>query len=581
MNLLRKLKINYSDKILFNLCAFFLIVFLFFDYYFYILSFKDYSWISFVDHDQGYLIEQFLLKINYPFTKMILSEYLEYGVEFYYLKFFFIIIKNILFFSKIEIFHIISLFHYICFFISFLLLVKILKNYNVSNIAIFFFLLCIISSGYFTRSLSSLKPDSNIFLLCLVFYFFYIDKFINNKKIKNFYISIFFLSLSIAIKFFGIFLIPTLFFIKNILREKFKKSQVNLIKLSYINIFFIFVWGYSTTNFIFLNYYNDLNKYNILIFIKKNFQTFFLFSFLLSIFINFVFIRLKVLFFEYIIFNLIFFTLFIVSSPFLFDYEIFLRSVLGNLAYTNIAPKYENLSILKNYLDFFSLDIKWNIINYTAFCFFFFFLIYKYFFLNSKFKIPKILNFFSIYILAVYFFMPIFFPGERLYNIRYTLLIFCLTFIFLFLNFFIKKKSYFFVLIFFFAMLSLYENFSNYNYFNNILNYRNISAKINNFNVQVSPNENLVSCGGFYPIDKGRDIKVLNEKICIDILSKKIYKMSDTFIFSKNNTSTKILTELNNLRISNIVDYNEIYIDVVDVYGFNKKKPYIVVKIRS
>jgi len=116
MNLLRKLKINYSDKTLFNLYVFFLIVFLFFDYYFYILSFKDYSWISFVDHDQGYLIEQFLLKINYPFTKMIVSEYLEYGVEFYYLKFFFIIIKNIIFFSKVEIFYIISLFHYIFFF---------------------------------------------------------------------------------------------------------------------------------------------------------------------------------------------------------------------------------------------------------------------------------------------------------------------------------------------------------------------------------------------------------------------------------------------------------------------------------
>jgi len=581
MNLLRKLKINYSDKTLFNLYVFFLIVFLFFDYYFYILSFKDYSWISFVDHDQGYLIEQFLLKINYPFTKMIVSEYLEYGVEFYYLKFFFIIIKNIIFFSKVEIFYIISLFHYIFFFISFLLLVKILKNYNVSNIAIFFFLICIISSGYFTRSLSSLKPDSNIFLLSLAFYYFYIDKFINSKKIKNFYISIFFLSLSIAIKFFGIFLIPTLFLLKNILREKFKNSQENLVKLSYINIFFIFIWIYSSTNFIFLNYYNDLSKYNILIFIKKNFHTFFLFSFLLTIFINFVLIRLKVLFFEYIIFNLIFFTLFIVSSPFLFDYEIFLRSVLGNLAYTNIAPKYENLSILKNYLDFFSLDIKWNIINYTAFCFFIFFSIYKYFFLNSKFKIPMILNFFSIYILIVYFFMPIFFPGERLYNIRYTLSIFCLTSIFLFLNFFIKKKSYFFFLIFFFFILSLYENFSNYNYFNNIQNYRNISAKVKNFNIQLSSNKNLVSCGGFYPVDKSRDIKVLNEKICIDILSTKIYKISDTFIFSKNNASTRILTELNNLRVNNIIDFNEIYIDIVDVYGFNKKKPYIIVKIKS
>jgi hypothetical protein len=581
MNLLSKLKINYLDKLFFYLCAFFLIVFLFFDYYFYILSFKDYSWISFADHDQAYLIEQFLLKINYPFTKMVLSEYLEYGVEFYYLKYFFTTIKNFIFFSKIEIFYIISFFHYIFFFISFLFLVKILKNYNVSNISILFYLLCIISSGYFTRSLSSLKPDSNIFLLCLVLYFFYIDKFINKKKVKNFYISIFFLSLSIAIKFFGIFLIPTLFFIKNILKEKFKNSQENLIKLSYINIFFIFIWGYCTTTYIFLNYYDDLNKYNILIFINKNFLIFFLFSFLLSLFINFMFIRLKVLIFEYIILNLIFFTLFVVSSPFLFDYDIFVRSVLGNIAYTNVAPKYENLSILKNYLDFFSLDIKWNVINYTAFCFFLFFFVYKYFFLNLKFKIPKILNFFSIYILTVYFFMPIFFPGERLYNIRYTLLIFCLTFIFLCLNIFIKKKSYFAILTFFFVILNLYENFSNYNYFYNILNYRNISAKIKIFNIQLSQNENLVSCGGFYPIDKGRDIKVLNEKICLDLLSKKNYKMSDTFIFSKNNTSTKILVELNNLRISNLVDYNEIYIDMVDVYGFNKKKSYIIMKRKA
>lgn len=67
-----------------------------FCYITFVLSYDHYYSIDFIDHDEGYLIEQLLLKIGIFDIKKIVTSASEYGVDFYYFKNLFLILGFIL-----------------------------------------------------------------------------------------------------------------------------------------------------------------------------------------------------------------------------------------------------------------------------------------------------------------------------------------------------------------------------------------------------------------------------------------------------------------------------------------------------
>ena len=74
-----------------------------------------YDLLALIDHDEGFLIEQLLLKINYFNIDRTISRFNEYGVEFYYLSMFFDFILLFINLSKINVYYIAIFFHLIFF----------------------------------------------------------------------------------------------------------------------------------------------------------------------------------------------------------------------------------------------------------------------------------------------------------------------------------------------------------------------------------------------------------------------------------------------------------------------------------
>jgi hypothetical protein len=570
---------NYSQSVFLILISVFLFFFLSYDFTKFILNFKDYTQIAFVDHDQAYLIEQLLIKINFPNIEMVTSDILEYGVEFYYLQY---LIKFINFFNKLEVldvFYITSLFHYFCGFLAIMFSIKILQKFKVEQFIIVLFLLCIVSSGYFIRSLSLLKPDANIFILCLVLYVYFIILFLDKNKIQYFFISIFFLTLSIAIKYFGIFLVPTLFLLKSDF-SKYKKNYIyrkqNL--LFNLNLILIFIWLYNVLIFISENYYYKINIEIIRSYILPYILYYLLFGYTAIYFLYILILQKIISSNNFFILNTFIFFLIIISTPFIYDYQSFLSSVYGQFQYSNYVENYENIQISRNFKNFFLIDIKWNLLNISGFISI---IIVVFPLLFKKFKYDKkiqILYFLLIYFISVYFFMPFILPGERLYNIRYSLYLFSIIIIFIF-PFCLKEnvRNYSKVFLVIFTLFTFLENQTNYNYYKNLDNYQNLHANLNTLQKQTSQFENIINCDGFFPnIKNNKKYFYYNPKKCFQKISQK-FDLKDLYIFSKTNSQEQNLNKILNLKKNNIISVEKKEIKVVNIYGKNSHREYFFI----
>ena len=83
MNIINKI----SNKEIYSL--FFFFFFIYFYLFLFLNFFENYYIIAFTDHDEGYLLEQLLLKLNYFDLEKFISLDTAYGAEYYYLSYFF------------------------------------------------------------------------------------------------------------------------------------------------------------------------------------------------------------------------------------------------------------------------------------------------------------------------------------------------------------------------------------------------------------------------------------------------------------------------------------------------------------
>ena len=80
-----------SKKVIFNI----LLLLIFFSYIIIFFTFNEYRLIDYADHDEGYLLEQLILKINQFDLRQSVSSIAEYGVEYHYFKYIFIILSSV------------------------------------------------------------------------------------------------------------------------------------------------------------------------------------------------------------------------------------------------------------------------------------------------------------------------------------------------------------------------------------------------------------------------------------------------------------------------------------------------------
>ena len=126
-----------------------------------------YDLLALIDHDEGFLIEQLLLKINYFNIERIVSRFNEYGVEFYYLSIFFDFIFLFINLSKINVYYIVILFHLIFLISSFFIIFKIFSLLNFNKYYYLIFSFVIIATPEIFYNSISLKPDLNSLLFFL------------------------------------------------------------------------------------------------------------------------------------------------------------------------------------------------------------------------------------------------------------------------------------------------------------------------------------------------------------------------------------------------------------------------------
>ena len=166
--------------------------------------FNSYYLIAFTDHDEGYLLEQLLLKIYHLNIERFVSIEIEYGVEFYYFSYFFNFFLNLINLNKLNIYFIIISIHAIFSLLAFYFLFKIFNFFNLNNIYFILFITSLLSIPEVFYHASSMKPDLNILFFLLISTIYFFKKFMFYGGKKNFYLTIFLLALSFSIKIWSI-----------------------------------------------------------------------------------------------------------------------------------------------------------------------------------------------------------------------------------------------------------------------------------------------------------------------------------------------------------------------------------------
>ena len=255
-------------------------------YFIIFLSFDNYFQIDYSDHDEGFLLEQLILKLNYPNFNQNNSSIAEYGIDFFYFKYFFIILNNFFHLDFLLIYQIKTLINAV---IAIIGLVFLYKIFNLLKLNIFFyylFLVSIICVPEFFFLTVSLKPDLNLIFCSLNLTLYYFFKSLDNKSVK--YIVLFlFLALSLSIKATAIPFLILLFINKYIysinIRKNYKFLYSSIIS---ITILFLNLYLYEIKNFVgtsedlisFASRNNENKILTILIYVLSNYFYLILFS---------------------------------------------------------------------------------------------------------------------------------------------------------------------------------------------------------------------------------------------------------------------------------------------------------------
>ena len=253
-----------------------------------IFFFDNYNSVAFSDHDEGYLLEQLILKLSQFNIDRVQSIEAAYGVEFYYLKFFFNFLGLFTVLSKLSVFYILIFFHGSLALGSFYIIFKIFDLLKISKIYNIIFLLTILSVPEIFNNSLSLKPDLNLLFFscsCILYYFIKFNLF-NNKK--DYYLLILFVSFSLTIKVWSLPFLIIFFFIKFNYKDDLRKFKGVFLLLIitlffFVNHYFLDLQHFLNTDIELLNF---ISSNQLFLSIKNYFNTFFyLFLFLINIFL--------------------------------------------------------------------------------------------------------------------------------------------------------------------------------------------------------------------------------------------------------------------------------------------------------
>lgn len=550
-------------------------------YLFYILSFKDVSWIAFTDHDEGYLLEQLINEINEIQNNYIISAPAAYGIEFYYLKFIFKILNLFISTNELDIYFISTLIHLIFFICGLYIIFKFLKIFKFQNIYFLIFVFSILSNPEIIFFTFNLKPDLNLLLLLFSLTLYFYIQFKIKKKEKHLIKFTFAFCASLGVKGWSLPLVIFFIFILQNLEFNFSKIKPKF-KIFLFVVFLLILNSYLLVlkDFI-INFRDDIAFFfnqNIPIIIEdylfKNFLIFIILN-LLSFQIFYYFFwkynfKFKI---QYVIFSIS--VWFIIISPFILDFEIFLKSIYGFSKYTIINS---NLDDYHGLFHSFFKDIstlKINPIFMLILLLIFPSLILK---LKSNKNDYKKSFFYEFYFCFLLMFLisnslssyPNQYPIKYLYNFFYIL------FSFYFLKFYYNKK-YINVLINNLAIILLIIiTIFNFNQFANILNFNFIEEKINNIYINKNitfKNKNIIACGGYFPKNKKINFKKFDVPIekCLNKTFINPEEKIDYF-FVNNNHYDVNLTDLN----YQLVNSNQVW--VVGRFGEIKKVKYFFYK---
>ena len=540
---------NNIKKIIFLIISSFTIL----SYFIIFLSFDNYFQIDYSDHDEGFLLEQLILKLNYPNFNQNISSIAEYGIDFFYFKYFFLLLSNIFQLEFLLIYKIKTLINAL---VAVIGLVFLYKIFNLLKINIFFyylFLISIISVPEFFFLTISLKPDLNLVFCFLNLTLYYFFKSLDNKSVKYIVLFLFFLALSLSIKATAIPFLVLLFINKFIYLVNIRKNYKLLYSLIIIiTILFINLYLYELNNFVgtsedlisFISRNNENKLLTILIFILSNYFYLILF-FVNSLIIFIIYItKNRFNFFSNIIFFLS--TLFLILYPFISDFNIFFKTIIEHSHATILNS---NSSSYKNYENIISY-IFYDIVNFKInISILIIFLISPIFILLKKKKFVHDNKNLSLFYLtySCFLFINLVSDYAHHYPSKYLYFIYINLFVYNLVNIFLLKNNYFksLTLIMFFPLIfNLNNNYEKYFNFYNYIFLTDITEKIikkHNDEIEFK-NKKLILCSASYPINYyNNKFKKITTRLSNECLDKEfIIKLNNNEIILLDNDLEEI-----------------------------------------
>ena len=564
--LLLKINIKMNKKINFYIISILILA----SYVLISLSYKHYNQIHFSDHDEGFLIEQLVLKLGiFDLTKTV-SSAAEYGADFYYFKYPLLIINFIYQISPIDVYRIKTFMNAIFAIIGFFTIYKIFDILKFHKIFYYLFPLSIIAVPEIFTLTVSLKPDLNFLFMALsLSYYFFLKSTIFNKD-KYAYYFILFLGLALSIKAWALPFIFLLFFDKfNYFKDTSKVYKILfgiLICLFalLLNLYLIEIKNFISLDESFLEFYKENNK-NIflgsIVYTFKNYFYFLLFFFNISLIILFkIFFSVKKYKDLPIKYFLFFILWFILWYPYISDLSTFTKTIIEHSYHTVLNKNSIDFINHKNIISYSIYDLQNFKINFSIFFIFIFSPIILYFnkiYLSNHLKniIPLMfLCFISLIYVNSIADYPHQYPAKNLYFIFITLFVFYLT------SLLSEKKIIFRMLLIFFLIpyiitifisLEKYKNFKNY-----LKKDEKIKHMLNFHNKKINlKNKNLYVCHTTYPININTNnstniiLKNLTECLNSDFVSK--IKDDDLIYFRSFDT--------NNIRKDKLFNFYYLY----------------------
>ncbi len=564
-----------------------IIILIFLSYFVINLSFNYYNVIDFLDHDEGFLIEQLVLKIGIFDVHKTVTSAAEYGADFYYFKYFFLFLNYFIELNVMDIFKIKTLINTCFAAFSYAIIYRIFDLLNLKKIFYFLFLISILAVPEIFRLSVTLKQDLTLlfFLLTLTYYFFLTSSIYNKQS--DAYLFLIFLSLSLSIKAWAFPFIFLLFFDK----FNYSKNKNKLYKIIFVSLllFFIFLLNsyffeinsFISSNKFFLSFY-DLNKDNFLLKTLVNIFTdhfSFIIIFLNIAFILFVkFISLKSKFEDSLLkFSIFFMIWFILWYPYISDLTTFTKTIIED-SYSTVLNK--NSTTSANYQDILSYliyDVQNFKINFAIFIFFILSPIFIYFYrfdLSNHFKV--LIPLLSICFLSILF-VNFITDYSNQYPAKYLYFIFINLFVFYLINALSKIRYLYYSFLFIFLITCFVSFFFNFDKYLNYKNFLSINDKIVSLTALHQEKLNLDNnilyvCATTYPVN--------TIKSKINIISKSYGECLDPqFILNLNNDDL-IFFESRQSRSESFLQkytfYYEDYHESVDRFGkiINKRNQF-------